>query len=93
MKTAAGPDISPGQIARIRQRTYLIEEVLKPKRVADSTLARLSCVDDDNQGQPPDSLYATNAKRVLFQHYRPKPDKTAPGGRQLSVGESGHSKM
>lgn len=40
-----------GQIARIRQRTYLVEKIVKPKRAADSTLVRLSCVDDDNQGQ------------------------------------------
>ena len=46
-----------GQIARIRQRTYLVEQVVKPKRVADSTLVRLSCVDDDNQGQPLEVLW------------------------------------
>ncbi len=42
--------LQPGQIARIRQRTYLVEQIVKPKRVADSTLVKLSCVDDDNQG-------------------------------------------
>lgn len=42
---------SPGQIARVRQRTYLVDDVCKPKRVKDNTLVRLSCVDDDNQGQ------------------------------------------
>lgn len=48
---------TPGQIARIRQRTYLVEQVVKPKRAADSTLVRLSCVDDDNQGQPLEVLW------------------------------------
>ena len=48
---------APGQIARIRQRTYLVEDVIKPKRVADSTLVRLSCVDDDNQGQSLEVLW------------------------------------
>jgi hypothetical protein len=48
---------APGQIARVRQRTYLVEEVAKPKRAADSTLVRLSCVDDDNQGQPLEVLW------------------------------------
>lgn len=48
---------APGQIARIRQRTYLVEQVVKPKRAADSTLVRLSCVDDDNQGQPLEVLW------------------------------------
>jgi ERCC4-related helicase len=54
-ETASLP--APGQIARIRQRTYLVEQVVKPKRVADSTLVRLSCVDDDNQGQPLEVLW------------------------------------
>lgn len=54
-ETAIIPE--PGQIARIRQRTYLVEQVVKSKRVADSTLVRLSCVDDDNQGQPLEVLW------------------------------------
>jgi superfamily II DNA or RNA helicase len=49
--------IAPGRIARVRQRTYLIEEVIPPRRAADSTLVRLSCVDDDNQGQPLEVLW------------------------------------
>ena len=49
--------LTPGQIARVRQRTYLVEEIVKPKRIADSTLVRLSCVDDDNQGQPLEVLW------------------------------------
>jgi len=47
----------PGQIARVRQRTYLVEDVVKPPRASDSTLVRLSCVDDDNQGQPLEVLW------------------------------------
>ena len=39
--------LQPGQIARVRQRTYLVEQIVKPKRAADSTLVKLSCVDDD----------------------------------------------
>jgi hypothetical protein len=49
--------LAPGRIARVRQRTYLIEEIVKPRRAADSTLVRLSCVDDDNQGQPLEVLW------------------------------------
>ena len=50
-------ELAPGQIARVRQRTYLIEEIVQPRRAADSTLVRLSCVDDDNQGQPLEVLW------------------------------------
>ncbi len=49
--------LTPGQIARVRQRTWLVDEIVKPRRVADSTLVRLSCVDDDNQGQPLEVLW------------------------------------
>jgi superfamily II DNA or RNA helicase len=47
----------PGQIARIRQRTYLVEDIVEPKRAADATLVSLSCVDDDNQGAPLEVLW------------------------------------
>lgn len=53
----AAPLPEPGQIARVRQRTYLVEEIIKSKRAADSTLVRLSCVDDDNQGQQLEVLW------------------------------------
>ena len=46
-----------GQIARVRQRCYLVEHVVPPPRAADSTLVRLSCVDDDAQGQPLEVLW------------------------------------
>ncbi|TVS07903.1 MAG: helicase, partial [Planctomycetaceae bacterium] len=49
--------LKPGQIARVRQRTYLIEQIVRPKRSADSTLVKLSCVDDDNQGEPLEVLW------------------------------------
>ena len=50
---AAGIGIpAPGQIARVRQRLYLVEETVPAPKAGDSTLVRLSCVDDDNQGQP-----------------------------------------
>ncbi len=48
----AVPLPKPGQIARVRQRLYLVEEVAPPPNPGDSTLVSLSCVDDDAQGQP-----------------------------------------
>lgn len=48
---------APGQIARVRQRRYLVEETMPPVAAADSTLVRLSCVDDDNQGVPLEVLW------------------------------------
>ena len=51
------PAPSPGSIARVRQRLYLVEDTVVPTTTGDSTLVRLSCVDDDNQGQPLDVLW------------------------------------
>ena len=46
-----------GQIARVRQRLYLVENTVPPPRPGDSTLVSLSCVDDDAQGQRLDVLW------------------------------------
>ncbi|HYR89318.1 MAG TPA: DISARM system SNF2-like helicase DrmD [Terriglobia bacterium] len=46
-----------GQIARVRQRLYLVEQIVPPPNAGDSTLVRMSCVDDDNQGQPLEVLW------------------------------------
>lgn len=46
-----------GKIVRVRQRQYFVEEVLAPGTGDDSTLVRLSCLDDDAQGQPLEVLW------------------------------------
>jgi superfamily II DNA or RNA helicase len=46
-----------GQIVGIRQRLYLVEQTNAPLGPTDSTLVRLSCVDDDAQGQPLEVLW------------------------------------
>ena len=48
-----------GEIVRVRQRRYIVEDVLSFDRPGDSTLVRLSCLDDDAQGQ---------ALEVLWDH-------------------------
>mgnify|MGYP001589199933 CR=1 FL=1 len=47
----------PGQIVRVRQRQYLVEGVTPPYAPEDSSLVRLSCLDDDAQGQPLEVLW------------------------------------
>ena len=47
----------PGQIVRVRQRQYLVEEVMAPANVGDATLVRGSCLDDDAQGQELEVLW------------------------------------
>ena len=46
-----------GQIVGVRQRLYLVEQVIGPVNPSDSTLVQLSCVDDDAQGQPLEVLW------------------------------------
>ena len=44
-----------GQLVRVRQRQYLVEDVVAsgtiPGQRQSATLVKLSCIDDDNQGQ------------------------------------------
>lgn len=42
----------PGQIVRVRQRTYLVEDCIPSSQNDDSSRVMLSCVDDDAQGDP-----------------------------------------
>lgn len=46
------PVPAPGDIVRVRQRLYLVEDTVAPPTAGDSTLVRLAGLDDDNQGQP-----------------------------------------
>lgn len=47
----------PSQIARVRQRHHLVEQVEPPTSASDDTIVRLSCVGDDAQGQPLEVLW------------------------------------
>src|SRR5262249_41731758 len=47
----------PGQIVCVRQRQYLVEDVVPPPHAGDATLVKLSCVNDDAQGQPLEVLW------------------------------------
>ena len=49
------PDI--GAIVRVRSRQYLVEGVDLPPNPGDSTLVRLSCLEDDAQGEPLEVLW------------------------------------
>lgn len=43
----------PGDIAQVRHRQYLVDEVIKPSSIREEhTLVRLTCLDDDSQGRP-----------------------------------------
>jgi hypothetical protein len=49
------PKMAPpavGQIVRVRSRQYLVEDVAAAQKSAHADVVRLSCVDDDAQGEP-----------------------------------------
>ena len=56
---------TPGQIARVRQRLYLVEQTVPPPNPGDSTLVALSCVDDDAQGQRLELLWEREIDREI----------------------------
>ncbi len=45
------PTPEPGQVVRVRSRQYLVDEVVAPPKAGDNTLVRLSCLNDDAQGE------------------------------------------
>ncbi len=46
-----------GDLVRVRSRQYLVEGVELPPSPGDSTLVRLSCIEDDAQGEPLEVLW------------------------------------
>ena len=50
-ETSTTEFLVPGRLARVRSRQYLIEEVILPTDEKGDTQVRLSCVDDDAQGE------------------------------------------
>ena len=50
-------NLEPGQIVRVRSRTYLVEGVVPPPNPTDSPLVLLSCIEDDALGEPLEVLW------------------------------------
>lgn len=46
-----------GEIVRIRQRQYVVEDVQPPPAEGEATLVSMSCLDDDAQGEPLEVLW------------------------------------
>lgn len=56
-----------GDIVRVRSRQYLVEGVDQPPRPGDSTLVRLSCLEDDAQGDPLEVLWEREIDAKLLR--------------------------
>lgn len=55
-----------GQLVYVRSRQWLVEEVVPPARPGQTALVRLSCADDDNQGQTLDVFWDYELDRRII---------------------------
>ena len=62
---SAATSLSAGQIVRVRQRQYLVEDVT-PGRAGEQTLVRLACIEDDAQGQELEVLWEKELDREVI---------------------------
>ncbi|MDA4120445.1 MAG: hypothetical protein OK436_07655, partial [Thaumarchaeota archaeon] len=67
---ATAPNIvipTRGQIVQVRQRRYLVEDVIPGKTPGESTLVTMSCVDDDAQGQALEALWENEVDAQILE--------------------------
>src|ERR1035438_7989009 len=65
MLPAAPPNV--GDLVRVRSRTWLVDEVIEPKTHGQTCIVRLSCADDDAQGQALDILWDYELDRSIIK--------------------------
>jgi ERCC4-related helicase len=58
---------STGDIVRVRSRQYLVEGIDLPPNPGDSALVRLSCIEDDAQGDPLEVLWDCEVDAKLLR--------------------------
>ncbi len=46
-----------GELVQVRSRRWLVDEIIPPKSPGQTCVIRLSCADDDAQGQPLEVLW------------------------------------
>jgi hypothetical protein len=51
------PRLIPGQVVRVRSRTYVVEGIEADQQSGQGTLVSLACLDDDAQGQRLDAIW------------------------------------
>jgi superfamily II DNA or RNA helicase len=55
-----------GEIVKVRQRQYLVEDVTSSPLTGEASLVRMSCVDDDAQGEPLEVLWELEPDAVAL---------------------------
>lgn len=56
-----------GELVQVRARRWLVEEVIEPENPGHSSLIRLACADDDNQGQTLDVFWDYEPDRRILE--------------------------
>src|SRR5439155_597624 len=56
-----------GELVQVRSRRWLVEEVVEPPLVGNSPIVRLSCADDDAQGQSLDAFWDHELDRRILK--------------------------
>ena len=57
---------SVGDLVQVRSRRWLVDEVIEPKNPGQTFVVRLSCADDDAQGQPLEVLWDYELDRLIL---------------------------
>ena len=63
------PDRQPkvGELVQLRSRRWLVDEVIEPKKSGQTHIVRLSCADDDAQGQSLEVLWDYELDRFILE--------------------------
>jgi hypothetical protein len=56
-----------GELVQVRSRRWLVDEVIEPKGTGQTCLVRLSCADDDAQGQSLEVLWDYELDRLILE--------------------------
>jgi len=56
-----------GELVRVRSRRWLVDEVIEPKIPGQTCVVRLSCADDDAQGQALEVLWDYELDRLILE--------------------------
>ena len=56
-----------GELVQVRSRRWLVDEVIEPKSLGQTCVVRLSCADDDAQGQSLEVLWDYELDRLILE--------------------------
>ena len=64
-QTSPAPRV--GELVQVRSRRWLVDDVIEPKSLGQTCVVRLSCADDDAQGQSLEVLWDYELDRLILK--------------------------